>query len=74
MESRGKLSDEAESTIFDGFSLPRPERCSGHWQVEQEVSDGGGDDRLVPRVTKPATVLPTVKDEPFGWPPSGGHP
>jgi hypothetical protein len=33
-----------------------------------------GDDGLLPRVIKPATVLAAVKDKPFGWPPSGGHP
>jgi hypothetical protein len=37
-------------------------------EAESTVSDG------LPRVKKPATVLAAVKDKPFGWPPSGGHP
>jgi len=51
------------------FPLPLPKRCKGHGKRKQEVPCG--DYRLLPRVTKPATVLAAIKDKPFGWPPSG---
>src|SRR5271165_216075 len=51
------------------FPLPLPKHCKGHGKRKQEGPCG--DYRLLPRVTKPATVLAAIKDKPFRWPPSG---
>ena len=53
-----------------GFPLPLPDCCRGHgkWRREAVLIV------ICPRAPKPAAVLAAVKDKPFGWPPSGGHP
>ena len=55
-----------------GVQLPLPKRYREHGKRKREATCGA--DRLFPRRAKPATVLTAVKDKPFGWPPSGGHP
>ena len=45
-----------------------PRRGHGKWRREAVLIV------ICPRAPKPAAVLAAVKDKPFGWPPSGGHP